>query len=348
MPEINDLIKTWSVKLIDVLLYLAKRWYFIILATLLGGAIGYYKIRNIQPTYTANISFVLSTESKGNNGLAGLAAQLGFDGTTGSPENIFSGDNIIEFFKSRNLIGSALQSIVDSASHKSLLNYIAEHRYKNVYAKIGPFGNNPKTYNNQQTNLYRSIISYVSGAFMVYKKDKKLIFYIISSTSTDPAIAYYISKYMLDQTSQYFIDTKTKVSSNSVSLLQHEADSLALVLSHTYTSSAAVIDRTYNLNPSISIQRSSSMFSQAKANAFAGAYTEVMRNLEIAKINLQKETPLYRIIDEPELPLPAISVDKTKHIIITSILGLFLMLALLVGEYFYKTIFVKPNDAYNK
>lgn len=337
MSEIHDFVRVWRTKVIDVLSHLFKQWYFLILAILFGGAVGYYKVRNVKPTYTANITFVLSTESKGSSGLSGLASQLGIDGTTSNSDNIFSGDNIIELFKSRSLIGAALQSIVDSTSRQTLLNYIAQNQYKSIYRKIGPLGNNPKKYNSAQTDLYRIIITYVTDSFKVYKKDKKLIFYIISTTSSNPDIAYYISKYILDQISQSFIDTKTKVAFSSVNLLKHEADSLAAVLNNIYSSNAAAIDRTYNLNPSITIQRSGSLFSQAKANAFAAAYTEVMRSLEAAKINLQKETPLYKIIDEPELPLTATEVNKIRHVVLTSIVGLIIMLMLLVGEYLYKS-----------
>lgn len=347
MSEIHDFVKVWRTQTIDVLSHLLKQWYFLILAIILGGAVGYYKIRNIQPTYTANITFVLSTESKGSSGLSGLASQLGIDGTTSGSDNIFSGDNIIELFKSRSLIGAALQSIVDSTSRQTLLNYIAQNQYKNRYIKIGPLSEDPKKYNSEQTNLYRSIITDVTDSFKVYKKDKKLIFYIISTTSTNPDIAYYISKYILDQISQTFIDTKTKVALTSVNLLKHEADSLATVLNNIYSSNAAVIDRTYNLNPSLSIQRSGSLFSQAKASAFAAAYTEVMRNLEVAKINLQKETPLYKIIDEPELPLLATEVNKTRHVVLASIVGLIFMLMLLVSEYLYIKK-IKINGKYSR
>ncbi|MEO8886357.1 MAG: hypothetical protein ABI367_09860 [Mucilaginibacter sp.] len=293
----------------------------------------------LKPMYSANFTFVLSTEQRGNNGLAGLAAQLGFDATTGSTENIFSGDNIIEFFKSRSLIGAALMSEVDSVSHQTLLNYIAKNSYAKLYQQLGPFGSNPKTYSKLQLRLYRNIISYVSQSFTVFKKDKKLVFYIISARSTNPNMAYYIAKYMLDETSNYFITTKTKVTATSVELLKKEADSLGKVLQNTYSSSAAMLDRTYNLNPSVTVQRSSSQFNQAKANAFASAYSEVMRNLEVAKMNLQRETPLYRIIDEPELPLIApVGQTLLSHIIGASVLGFFLMIVIIIGEYFYKVL----------
>jgi len=103
-----------------------------------------------------------------------------------------------------------------------------------------------------------------------------------------------------------------------------------------------VLDRTYNLNPSVTIQRSSSLFNQAKVNAFGAAYTEVMRNLEMAKLNLQKETPLFRIIDEPELPLYAVMVNKLLHIILASAVGLLTMASLFIADRLYKMRYNKP------
>jgi len=331
--------KLWQNIAIEAFWYLLKRWYFLVLALLAGGGYGYYKMHKVKPTYTASYTFVLSTDQTGRgNGLAGLASQLGFDGLTSSPDNIFSGDNIIELFKSRKLIGAALLSYVDTTNHQTLLNYILKRQFVNLYKRLGPFNNNPDSYDTTRTRIYRTVISRVGASFQVFKKDKKLIFYIISATNTDPGVAYYVAKNVLNETSQYFIETRTKVSANSVQLLKHEADSLGEVLNRTFSSTAVMNDRTYNLNPSITVQRSGSIFNQAKASAFAGAYTEVMRNLEIAKINLQKETPLYRIIDEPELPLYATAPSMFRQIIYSATAAFILMGVILVLIRFYKDI----------
>jgi hypothetical protein len=341
MPEVEvkeqDQTKLLQAKAKEALFYLLKNWYLLILAIMAGGAIGYISIRKVQPTYTANFTFVLSTDQRpGGGGLANLASQLGVDNSGSGTDNIFSGDNIIELFKSRELIGSALLSVVDSASHQSMLNYIAQSHFPAAYKNLGPFNQFPKSYSAPKTKLYRRILTDVANSFVVFKKDKKLIFYVISATSTDPNMAFYIAKYMLDQTSNYFIDTKTKVAATTVRLLKHEADSLGGVIGGTFTSNAATLDRTFNLNPSISVQRSGLMFNQAKATAMATAYAEVMRNLEASKINLQKETPLYRIIDQPELPLLAIKESTVKHTLTTTAIALVLMMALLIADYFYK------------
>lgn len=339
MPQVNDqdFMVIWQARGMNVLSYLLKRWYFLIIAAIAAGVMGYMMARKVKPVYTADISFVLSTDQKDRNNFAGLASQLGFDGISSSPDNIFSGDNIIELFKSRKLIMATLLSVVDSTSHQTLVNYIAKSQYDSVYRKTGPFNQNPDTYSAAQKRLFRKISLEAGKSFMVFKKDKKLVFYLISAKSTNPRIALYLSKYMLDQTSRYFIDTKTRVAASSVQLLQHEADSLAGVLSNIYSSTAAMNDRTYNLNPSITVQRSGSQFNQAKLAAFSAAYVEVMRNLEVAKISLQKETPLYRIIDEPELPLLPVKPSAFKYSIFGMAAGFFLMVLILGGINLYKS-----------
>ena len=335
----QELFDFWKSKIFDALLFLFSKWQILLATVVLCAVIGYFTFKPQAPVYTADITFVLSTDQKsgGNAGLAGIAAQLGLDATTATNENIFSGENIIELFKSRQLIGLALMSTIDSSSKQNLLTYIAQHQYAKRYKKVGPFGPDPKRFNSAQLQLYRTIITYVGSSYLVYKKDKKLIFYLISAKSANPNIAYYIAKCMLKQTSDYFISTKTKVSATSVYLLQKEADSLGIVLRNILSNSASMLDRTYNLNPAITVQRSSSQFNQAKASAMSAAYTEVLRSLEMAKISLQKETPLYRIIDEPELPLIAPGVPgRLSHIIPAVALGLFLMLAALLTQYFNK------------
>jgi uncharacterized protein involved in exopolysaccharide biosynthesis len=86
-------------------------------------------------------------------------------------------------------------------------------------------------------------------------------------------------------------------------MLQHEADSLRNLLGIAITATASQADLTFNLNPAYQVQRSGSQKSQIQATVLGTAYGEVVKNLELAKITLQKQTPLYQVIDEPSLPL---------------------------------------------
>ncbi len=146
---------------------------------------------------------------------------------------------------------------------------------------------------------------------------------------------------MLDQTSRFFIETKTGTAKKGLKLLQKEADSLATVLSGTFHSTASMADRTYNINPSLTAQRSGTQLNQAKVIAIGAAYTEVMRGLEAAKINVLKETPLFSVIDEPDLPLAPETINLRKRSIMMGILGFIFTVIVLSAINIYYTM-IKP------
>lgn len=323
----------WQDILLDILLFIKKLWYVPLAVFLIAGILSYLKIHRKRPTYTATISFVLSTENRQNGNLMNLVAQLGYDAGTSGSENIFSGDNIIELFKSRKIVSSALFNRLPNG--QSLLDFIAKKHYG-----AGAFPADTAKFTQAQRSLQRRIIYEVINSFTVFKKND-LVFYYITATSDDPWIANYIASCMLQEAAQYFIETKTQVASSSLKLIKKETDSISTALSNVYRSSAGVNDMTYNINPSLMIQRSNILFNQAQATALGAAYAEAMRNLEMAKINLQKETPLFRVIDEPDMPLKAQKPSALRFALFRGVIALFLALFILAAVglrlYFKKT-----------
>lgn len=319
----------WRNRILDVFLYICTKWYMLVLAALLAMGVGYLKRSEPVTSYSASFSFVLSTETK-SSGLTGLASQFGLEMGTGGSENIFSGDNIVELFKSRKMVSYALMHEVEG-QNQTLIELMIKKLYPQDVKALLPFPTDPTKFSAKQKAMYERMISTVLGSFNVAKKDKRLIFYLISASSPDPDVAYYIAKYMLDQTSLFFIETKTKVATRSLELLTKEADSISALLGYMFRSTAEMSDRTYNINPSILAQRSGSQLNAAKATALTTAYGEVMRNLEIAKINIQKETPLFQVIDEPVLPLKPQTTAATS-LVVRALFGLVFMVILLAFE----------------
>src|SRR5690606_12606686 len=90
--------------------YLLSKWPVILIFGLTGGIIGLIYAVNKKATYIATTTFVLE-ESGGGSGLgqyAGMASMLGIN--IGGGGGLFSGDNILELYKSRNMIQKALLS----------------------------------------------------------------------------------------------------------------------------------------------------------------------------------------------------------------------------------------------
>lgn len=140
----------------------------------------------------------------------------------------------------------------------------------------------------------------------------------------------------MNETASFFIETKTRLAKQNLQMVQKEADSLRSLLNNTITSTAVSVERTYNLNPALQIQRAPIQRNQANASFLTNAYNEVAQNVIIAKLNLQKEIPLYQIIDVPTLPLKAIYSNAILYFIAGFVLFASLSIATFLVVFFIK------------
>ncbi|MFT4153295.1 hypothetical protein [Parafilimonas sp.] len=301
--------------------YLLSKWIIIIAAGIIGGLTGLLYAHYTKPKFHATLNFVLSTGSSSSS-FAGLATQFGIS-LGNDNDNMFSGDNIITLMKSRRMVQQALFE-KPKESDKSLINIFVEDnrlnerwqkspRTKNAY----PFPSDASKLTLIHDSLAREICRKIQDDLLdVSKADVKQSIYTVTTTSEDPMFAYYLTKYLVATTSSFYINTKTSVAKSNLDMLQREADSLRRILGGAITAAGAQTDYTFNLNPAFQIQRSGAQQSQARASALGEAYGQVLQNLELAKITLQKETPLYQIIDEPTLPLEEDKLGRIALIVI--------------------------------
>jgi uncharacterized protein involved in exopolysaccharide biosynthesis len=114
--EINNIaedeisLKELILKIKDWYRFLLTKWLVILAAGIIGGAIGVGYAFTQKATYTASLSFALEDEKQGGGGLSGalgLASSLGID-LGGSAGGAFSGANLIELMKSRNIVEKSL------------------------------------------------------------------------------------------------------------------------------------------------------------------------------------------------------------------------------------------------
>lgn len=315
---VKSLRQTWK--------FLFSKWLIILFAGLLGAGIGLAYAINSTPKYSATLNFVLSANSSSGGSLMGLASQFGVN-LNNDNDNVFSGDNIIVLMKSRRMVQQALFSKLPN-SNQTLLNlYIKDNklneswktdRTKNTY----PYPDDAFKMTMIQDSLFRRIYNDIQDNMLdVSKPDENESIYTVTTTSTNDTFSFYLTKYLVTATSTFYIDTKTSIAKANLAMLQKEADSLRSVLGGAITSVGSQTDLTFNLNPAYQVQRSGAQQSQARAAALGQAYGQVLQNLELAKITLQKETPLYQIIDEPTLPLNIEKHSKLLSLIMGGFLG---------------------------
>ena len=96
------------------------------------------------------------------------------------------------------------------------------------------------------------------------------------------------------------------------------------------TGVAITSDNTFNLNPALNVNRIPSTKKQIDVQANTAILTQLVTNLEMAKVTLLRETPLIQLIDRPFLPLKQDKPSKSKFIFLGGLLGGFIILFLLV------------------
>ena len=103
LKELIDKAKEWF----D---YLLSQWKIIVLAGIIGAALGLTYSYSKKPIYTATLSFALEDEKSGGGlgSALGLASSLGLDFLGGSAGGMFTGSNLTELFKSRSMVEQTL------------------------------------------------------------------------------------------------------------------------------------------------------------------------------------------------------------------------------------------------
>jgi hypothetical protein len=268
---------------------------------------------------------------------------VGLDLGGNSGNGIFQGENILELYKSRLMIERTLlsQSFFEKKEMLLIDRYLditkARDFWKENDKLIGIRFNIPKS---EFTLIHDSIISSVvkdikKNYLIVERFDKKSTIASVKVTAPDELFAKTFAIRIVENVNAFYIQTKTKKALENVKILQKQADSVRLKLNRSIGGTASAIDANPNANPALQILRVPSQRRQIDVQANSTMYSEVMKNLEIAKIALRKETPLIQVIDEPVLPLERKKIGKLTGAILGSIIAvLFVVTALLLKRFF--------------
>jgi hypothetical protein len=319
--------------------YLLSKWKTILLAGIIGAVLGFAYAYFKKPMYTAETTFVLEEgESGGSLGqYAGLASMVGID-LGGSGGGIFKGDNILELYKSRKMIQETLLSegIFDGKNQKLIDRYLSfsgfrsQWENKPLLAKIN-FEQNPSKFTRLQDSVINFVVESINKDYLnVSKIDKKLSIISVKVNAKDEAFAKAFTQNIVKKVNQFYIDTKTKKSSENLAVLQLQADSVKNELNQSISGVASAIDANPNSNPAFQRLRVGSQRKQVDVQASGAIYEEIVKNLELAKITFRKEKPLIQVIDEPVYPLKNDKLGKAKGIILGGIIFGFLWIAFLM------------------
>ena len=330
--------------------YLLSQWKIIVLAGFVGAALGVtYSIMK-KPIYTATLTFALEDEKSGGGlgGALGLASSFGFD-LGGSGGSIFSGSNLTQLFKSRKMVEQTLLMPVEVNNKTISLAemYIQDKEWRDKWQDKPQFKNiqflpnaNRKYFTRVHDSIFGVIYSDLSkNSLSVGQKDKKIDIISIDVSSANELFSKFFCEALARQVGQFYVATKTKKARANMAILQKQTDSIRGELNGAITGVAVANDNTFNLNPALNVRRAPSARRQVDVQANTAILTELVKQTELAKVTLRKETPLIQVIDRPILPLYKERFGKAKGIVMG---GFFAGLMAIVGLVF-RRVFKEIN-----
>ena len=319
--------------------YLLSQWKIIILAGIIGAALGLAYSISKKPIYTATLSFALEDEKGGGGGLGSLASSFGID-LGGGGGSIFTGSNLTELFKSRAMVEQTLLSpvVVDGKTISLAEMYIQNQEWRknwNEKPKFAGIQFLPKADRKDYTRVHDSILGVMyqdlsKTGLTVGQKDKKISIITIDVNSTNELFSKYFTEALVKEVSDFYVTTKSKKARMNMDILERQTDSIRRELNGAITGVAVANDNTFMLNPALNVRRTPSARRQVDVQANTAILTELVKQTELAKVTLRKETPLIQVIDQPILPLKKEKFGKGKGIVMGGVLAGFLIVLVLI------------------
>jgi hypothetical protein len=315
--------------------YLLLQWKIIVLAGIIGAALGLSYSFIKKPIYTATLSFALEDEKSGGGlgGALGLASSLGIDMGSGGG-SIFTGSNLTELFKSRTMVEQTLMTpvTVDGKVISLAEMYIQNNEWRDKWNDDPKFQNIqflPNTKRKYFTRVHDSILGKIyenlsKTSLSVAQKDKKISIISMDVVSTNELFSLYFCEALARQVGKFYVDTKSKKARMNMEILDRQTDSIRAELNSAITGVAVANDNTFMLNPALNVRRAPSARRQVDVQANTAILTELVKQSEMAKVTLRKETPLIQVIDRPILPLTKEKFGKAKGILTGGLLASFL------------------------
>ncbi len=322
--------------------FLLKSWKIIVIIGLLGGAAGLGASFLIKPKYKAYLTFILDEESKaGGGGLASLASSIGLGGAMPSEGGLFNTPNMLEFLKTRSLVEKTLLKPVKSKkySKKTYAELFLESKgwreklnEKKQLKKINFLpGEDRLKFSVQKDSVLGEIYkNMVENHLSISQPNDENSILEVRVISENEHFSKYFPESLIEVVSEYYIATKIKKAKKNVDILQIQVDSVRTELYTALVGVASTNDQVFGLNPAMNIKRVPTAKKQVDVQANSAILAELVKNLEISKMNLLNQTPLIEVIDRPIFPLEIEKLGKIKGIIFGGFIGGFLCVVFLL------------------
>lgn len=334
--------------------YFLSKWLILLVAGVVGGALGLGYALTKTTKYTASLSFIVEESGSGGASLgaaAGIAAQLGFNlGGLSSSGGFFQGDNIIEFLKSRSMIDRTLLTTVEFDGKPEMLvdRYIAYNKLSDKWAK------NPRVRDLRfqdsvgiylQDSLMREFYNSITKSNLsIGKLDRKLNIIEVAMTTPDEQFSKAFVETLIHNASDFYIRTRTQKAEENLAVLTHQVDSVRRELDAAIRGVAAATDANPNPNRALQSLRVGAQQRTVDVQANTAILSELVKNQELARITLRNEKPIIQPLDKPILPLENDKLGKAKAIVLGGVLAGFITVIVLLMRRLYRRVMAGDSE----
>lgn len=297
-----------------------------------------------KTNYTAQTTFVIEVDPSGALGgqLSSLASLTGVNlGSLGEGGSVFQIDNIIELYKSYRIVKKTLltQKTLSGEEERLITRYGRENKL------IKGWEERSIDFEILETNMlvkHDSVLKEVVEDILeenlaVEKPNRKLTILSVSYTSHDEIFAKAFNEVLVDHVNSFYLETKTKKTSENLRVLTFQADSVKRVLDATLLELAIAEEEKSNLNSLRSRSRVPMQKLQIDVQTAAVVYQEMIKNLELAKITHRNNQPLIQVIDKPVFPLKDDHMKWYKALVYGLVLGGIVMILFKMFKDLYRS-----------
>ena len=334
--EVSELLKS----VVNTIKFLKSKLIIILIVVTLFALLGIAYSSIKRPVYIAEMTFSTESESTSSLGMyASIAAQFGMD--IGGANGAFEGDNLIELLKSNNIVRRTLLSQNPISNELMIERYIITNKMKRKLDESNETKNinfkqdltSPHRVEDSVLNIVYDII--VKTQLDVNRKDKKLNYVVITMKDKDENFAKNFIELLAKNAIEYYVQYKSKKAKDNLSLISIKTDSVRNILYGSMQSINQVSDAQL-----INVVRQTPKFenqkNQVNIQAHTALYAELLKQLGLAQIAAQKQTPLIQIIDKPRLPLEVSKMGRITAAFLFGFLGCILICSYLIVVNWYK------------
>jgi len=283
-----------------------------------------------ESKYQADITFVVqspTSESSSLSSLGNIASSFGFN--MGNSESTFSQANVMELFKSRRIIEATLLKSVDINDQKNILlidyyTNVKKLRNSSDWKKDKIDNIDFKIKSNKQDsviNLFWNDIVKNNLEVSFNSKDASII--TLSFIFQDQYFAKVFVENIINEMSKLYVSYNTSNTRKTLDFIQNRADSVYLELKLAEEEFAKVQDINQRIVKASG--RLKELQLMRTVQVLNTMYIELIKNLELSKLTLLKETPIIEVMDGPVLPLE----DKKIKPLVLYLIFVFLAILLI-------------------